>query len=969
MILNITMSIIKQRQDTTTGASLSQKADTFFHTHTNIFIMKLITCIFLLWLPFIGWAQNGSVQGKILDKQNQEALIGAVITIEGTEIGAATDYEGAYLLENVVPGTYNLKISYLGYEEKLIKDVVVRGGEITTLDIMLGVQEGLLSEVTVVSFRTTNTETAVAMELKKSNSIASGISSQQIAKSLDRDAAQVVKRIPGITIMGNFINIRGLNPRYNNVMLQSAVAPSLETDVKSFSFDMIPTGQLDRIIVIKSPSSEVTSDFAGGLVKIYTKSIPDSNYTSISYNTSFRTGTSFQQFKQQQHGKGFWAGFNGDYHNLPASFPQDVQSINSADELVAAGQSLKNDWNISEKTAIPDQRFGVAKGIRIQTKNGLIGSITALNYSNSRTTFKINRSDFNNFDVEKNAPSPIYAFEDNQYTVNTRTNILHNWSFKFKNHLIEFKNIGNFSATGQYVFREGEDYEFNYLPNNHSFDQVFKGLYSGQLSGSHKIMKDAAKVDWLVGYSNAFRNQPDYKRYRSDKDAETGATTLYVPVGSAQANFLGRFYSLMKENIVTALGNFSYKIGYAKGNSFIPTLSTGYYMEYKNRSFDARNIGFVRGNIGSFDNNLLNSGIDNLFQPQNINPTTGVNIDEQTNPSDNYQAHNLLNSFFVNTELPFKKFKIITGARLEYNIQQLKSADFTDKPIEVKNPVFKVLPSLNVSYNISEEMLVRAAYGMSINRPEFREIAPFGFYDFNYNFTYKGNPNLGSSTIHNAEVKLEWFPMAGDVINVGGFYKHFINPIEVVAVPGGGSGGAKNFSFANAETAELFGVEVEIKKGFSNASNPFLKNLGISFNGSYINSNIKLGKEAVGQSDNRPLQGQSPYIVNAGLYYSDEARNYQVNILYNVTGKRILFVGFDEYPDIYELSRHGLEVSGSYKFKFGMELNAGVSDLVNQSVLLVQDGNNDGTISRTNDQQIQSYVPGRVFNFGVKYTF
>jgi hypothetical protein len=180
----------------------SKKTDTFFHTHTNIFFMKLITVMLLLWLPFIGWSQNGGVQGKILDKQNQEALIGAVITIEGTEMGAATDFEGTYLLENVVPGNYSLKISYLGYEEKIINDVVVKANEITKLDILLGVQEGILSEVTVVSFRTTNTETAVAMELKKANSIASGISSQQISKSLDRDAAQVVKRIPGITSNG-----------------------------------------------------------------------------------------------------------------------------------------------------------------------------------------------------------------------------------------------------------------------------------------------------------------------------------------------------------------------------------------------------------------------------------------------------------------------------------------------------------------------------------------------------------------------------------------------------------------------------------------------------------------------------------------------------------------------------------------------------------------------------------------------
>ncbi|MBL0078837.1 MAG: hypothetical protein IPP53_06900 [Bacteroidetes bacterium] len=84
----------------------------------------------------------------------------------------------------------------------------------------------------------------------------------------------------------------------------------------------------------------------------------------------------------------------------------------------------------------------------------------------------------------------------------------------------------------------------------------------------------------------------------------------------------------------------------------------------------------------------------------------------------------------------------------------------------------------------------------------------------------------------------------------------------------------------------MFGVEVELKKGFVNTVNPFLKNLGVSFNGSYINSKIKLSDaDAVGQSNNRPLQGQSPYIVNTGIYYSDEARNFQLNVLYNVTGK------------------------------------------------------------------------------------
>ena len=931
--------------------------------------MKLIRIFLLLLLPLLAFGQKGSISGQILDKQTQETLIGATVMIDSSSIGTATDIDGNYVLSDLDVGVYNVRISYIGYTDKLIGNVVVKAGETTVLNVVMDMENGLLDEIVITDFAITNSETAMTLELKKSNMIANGISAQQISKTLDRDAAQVVKRIPGVTLMGNFINIRGLNPRYNNVMFQNAIAPSLETDVKSFSFDMIPSGQLDRIIVIKSPTADVTGDFAGGLVKIYTKSIPDSNFTSLGYTTTMRTGTVFQDFYQQQHGKGFWAGFDK-YHQLPSDFPQDVRDINSASELVDAGQSLNNDWVSKQKTAIPDQRFAFVKGTRIRTDNALIGNITALNYSYTSSRFNVARSDFNVFDKEKNTPSPIYDFQDMQYNVQTRTNILHNWSFKFKGkHLIELKNLANFSASGQYVHRTGQDYEFNYYPENHSFDQTFKGLYVGQVSGTHKLLKESASIDWLAGYSHTYRNQPDYKRYRSELDPQTGKTTLYVPIGSAQANFLGRFFSEMKEDNYTASVNFSYKIGYLKGNKIIPTISTGTYNEYKNRKFDARNLGFVRANIGSFDNSLLENGIDNLFQPENINTTTGIIIDEQTNPSDAYIATNLLNAWYVNSEIPINKWKIIAGVRLEYNQQKLSSADLTNRPVEVNNPIFNVLPSVNVSYNITPEVLLRAAYGMNLNRPEFREIAPFGFYDFNYNFTYKGNPELNSSTIQNADLKLEWYPKNGDVYNIGGFYKYFLNPIEVVAVPGGGSGGAKNFSFANAEFAHLYGVEAEIRKNFTEATSPFLQNMGITLNGSYIHSKVSLGEAAIGQSDKRPLQGQAPYLVNVGLFYNDKDLGYQVNVVYNITGKRILFVGFDEYPDIYEMPRHALDISGSYLFKKGVEISAGVADIVNQKVQLLQDGNGDGTLSRENDQQIQSYRPGRVFSLGVKYTF
>jgi outer membrane receptor protein involved in Fe transport len=218
-------------------------------------------------------------------------------------------------------------------------------------------------------------------------------------------------------------------------------------------------------------------------------------------------------------------------------------------------------------------------------------------------------------------------------------------------------------------------------------------------------------------------------------------------------------------------------------------------------------------------------------------------------------------------------------------------------------------------------------------------------------------------------VKLEYYPSNNEVINISGFYKRFLNPIEVVFLPGAGSNGAKNFTYSNAEKADLYGVEVEIKKSFTSVDNKFLNRWSVLFNAAYIKSVVSLGEIAVGQSNKRPLQGQSPYTVNTGVFYTDTDHRYQFNLMYNVSGKRIVFVGSQEYPDVYELPRHILDFNASYTFKKGVELSFAASDLINMPFILTQDGNQDGKLERKKDQRLQEYKLGRQFSFGVKYTF
>lgn len=376
--------------------------------HTMIAILALLPCI--------GFAQTGKISGLVIDKTTQETLIGVNVSIEGSESGATTDLDGKYEIANLAPGIYKLIFTYIGYADKNVENVEVKADETASLNVSLDLATNELAEVQVVDFKKTNTETAVLLEMKNATQITSGISSQQIQKTADRDAAQVVRRIPGVSIQSNFINIRGLNQRYNNVLLHNAMAPSMEADVKSFAFDIIPSAQLDRIIVLKSPSADVCGEFAGGMVKIFTKSFPDNNFVDISYGTTVRVGTTFKPFFNQKNGPLFYLA-NDPKNNLPSSLTKDVNTLN-LQQQVDAGKELNNDWTAQKQASIPDQRIGISFGRRISTDKMLIGMITSINYSISKQTFNIFRADYNIYDFANDKQEAKYNYTDEQYNNN-----------------------------------------------------------------------------------------------------------------------------------------------------------------------------------------------------------------------------------------------------------------------------------------------------------------------------------------------------------------------------------------------------------------------------------------------------------------------------------------------------------------------------------------------------------------------
>jgi outer membrane receptor protein involved in Fe transport len=938
--------------------------------HNPSFSKTLI--LFLLLLSTHLSAQTGILRGKVTDKATGEELAGANVYIKGTTQGVSSDLDGNFELRNIAAGTYTFICSYISYKTIEFPNIKITAGQSLVFNIQLESDAFLIEGVTVVARRSTSSDLALINAIKSSEMVVSGISAQQIRKSQDSDAAEVVKRVPGVTIVGNrFINIRGLVERYNTVLLHDVYAPSMEADVRSFSFDIIPSSLIDQIMIYKSPSAELPGDFAGGVVKIYTKGIPETEGLQLSYSSGIIEGVSFGKFNRAAQDKMFWTGYNGGKYNLPGGFPDDIRKIgNDPEQIMYTGRSLPNSWVPEEMPILWNNSGSLTYSKRFNLpKDQFIGSITSISYNNKKTRYSVERKDFNSWDSVAGS-SVIYNFDDMRNLQNIRMGVMQNlaWSIN-PNHFIEWKNLYNQLSQTEYIHRTGPHYDFGYNASNHSFYQIYRGIYTGQITGNHKF-SERHKIDWVAGYGFSYRDEPDYRRYRSDYDTITSGTTLYVPFGAAASYFLGRFYSKMRENNYTFSANYTLKPGDIAGLK--PAITFGVFAEAKDRIFQSRNLGYVRSSLLGFDQNLLDVPIDSLFHPSNINPYAGIRIDEQSNPSDSYDAGNTNLAAYASLFVPLNlRINITGGIRYEYNRQTLNSFTLTNDPVNVDMVKPILLPSLNISYSFGENMLLRAAYGKTLNRPEFRELAPFGFYDFNFNLVKKGSDTIRNATIHNAEIRWEYYPSPSEVINFGFFYKRFKNPIETSFVPGGGSGGIKTFTYANAAAATSLGVEAEVRKSLKGVTTSgFIDRLNLMFNAALIQSEVELGNAGLGQKvKSRSMYGQSPYIVNAGIYFHDPATNWYVNLLYNVIGKRIYIVGFDDYPDIYEMPRNLLDLTITKNFGKHVELKMGISNIFNQGSLLLQDGNQDGKFDRQADQQIQKYLDPRSYSIGLSYNF
>ena len=442
----------------------------------------------------------------------------------------------------------------------------------------------------------------------------------------------------------------------------------------------------------------------------------------------------------------------------------------------------------------------------------------------------------------------------------------------------------------------------------------------------------------------------------------------------SSSNDISREYTYLYEHIASLA--FDYAQTFHAG-WFHPQLRVGIYGEYRTRDYAARTF-YYNWNQAA---NTLPADFRRLDIPTQLMVEDNYSADrlyllEQVKWRNNYSGNNTLLAAYAALNMPFGPVNVYLGVRYEYNDMCLvrNTRDREYSPRATRYRTSDAFPSANITWRISDLHQLRASYGMSVNRPEFREVSPSVYYDFDLASNVQGNIDLTACHVQNADLRYEFYPKGnrGEIISLAAFYKHFRSPIEWTYTVTGGTD--LTYSYQNADRAYSYGLELDLRKDLAFMG---MRGFQFTFNGALIRSRVLFpegSREAA-----RPMQGQSPYLINTGLFYAHERTGWSCSVLYNRIGKRLIGVGRSvgltgsddaiTIPDSYEMPHDALDLNLAKTFGTHWTLRFSARDVIGEKIVYQQLAT--ATLSDGTTQQIKqitrSYRPGRSFSLSITY--
>ncbi len=955
-------------------------------------MLKYLFYLFVLcWIAYPAKSQNinGKISGKVVSEKTAGALSNATVKLEELNISVKSDLDGLFNFNNIPAGTYTITATFVSFEAKKIEQIEVKAGEVTFVTITLALtNKNTLENVVVSATRTARQESMAGLLVTQKNAavVSDGIPAEVIRRTPDRNTSDVLKRVSGVAVQDNkFAVVRGLNDRYNASFINGAPLPSSENDRKAFAFDIFPANMLDNLVISKTASPDQSGEFAGGIININTNSIPAKNFTTISIGGGFNTITTFKDGLTYQGSKTDWLGLDNGLRSIPSGIPQTSAFPTSpAQRGDLAKLYSNNTWGINTRNVAPNMSFQLSSGFNIKNKKGadFMGLLLAASYNRSYVYYG---GELNSFEYNRDNPAepPIKRseFGNDNHSVQTLVGLIGNMSFKLNNNnKLHFKNIFSINSEDRTFDRQGRPDQAgdpNFLVKATALWFTSNVINSHQLFGEHNLPDSKFKINWLLGYSGVKREIPDLRQMNYGLPDGASEYTAIVPFATVSVGNSGsRFYSTTDEYIYNAKFDISRVVG--ESTNFETNIKAGGFYQYRDREFDARVLGFGIYNVPGrgFDYSLLSLPQDRIFDPSNMGRLPsgqgGFLLLDGTGPTFAYTANSTLSGGYLMGDSRIgSKFRLIYGVRYEQFNQQLNSFVDFDNEIRVNTDKGDLLPSVNAVYSINKKQNLRFAYSRTLNRPEFRELAPFAFYDFSNNIVIAGNPGLVRATIDNFDLRYEVYPGRGQLFSGSLFYKNFTNPIELTSDPNNFNSSA----YQNALDGLNYGIELEFRTLLSTLlgkgeSSSILDKLTWSANAAFIFSEVNEAPFAgvVKGVEERPLQGQSPYVFNTSLAYTDVDHGWSATLAANRVGQRIFIVGSVNEPDTWEQGRTVVDFQAAKSFmKNKLELKLNVKDILRQNLTFFLDENLNDKYDKNTDKIFQTRTFGSVISLNISY--
>lgn len=856
------------------------------------------------------------IVGRVVDAATGEGMIEAQVVVIGGQKRAVTDLDGNFALA-LPPGKYALRSFYELYEPQRVDGIAVSAGKVTKVEIRLAQQgDAAPQEEFVVTARADRATDATQLQIRReSANVRDAISAQEIGRSGSTNAADAIRRVVSATIdPSNRLIVRGLGSRYTRVLLHGFRIPSTDPDDPGVELDLFPAGVLSNLAVLKTFTPDLPGDFAGGVMQVETRDFPKDFLLQVNLSLGANTQSTFRNVLGYEGGKLDWLGFDDGTRALPGAVPDErVTSMRvpgmeprlTPDDITRIGRSFDNTWNVDRTRALPNMGLGLIVGDTVKVGGRDLGYLAAFGYQyrTERRLSRITEAPLATLPDGSLGLDPAQAtrFTDER---GRRTGIwgaLGTLSYELSERSdLTLTSLLSQSGNAEVNFAEGQASDRQYIAQRR-LRFVERQLWFLQLRGEHRELPRLhdLTIDWNASVARAGRDEPDTRSLRYD------APSLDVPYQWAVSNRSPqRFFSTLTDWTVGSQLDLTLPI--------VKQLKLKAGEQTRNSFAEFRSRRFVYQPLSGLDLTGLQQAPEQLFAPEAFGNT--VTLAESTTATDGYDAKSGLYAGYGMVEIaPVSRLRLIGGARVESYRQRLHAESPTGPMQEVprvRDDTLDVLPSGSAVLELSKDMFVRASYGKTVARPLFRELAPFLYEDEIRRIVVSGNPDLKSSQIHNADLRWELFPSASEVLAVTGFYKKFNDPIEPYNI-------GQQRSFQNADGAKNLGAELEGRLDLGRADKA-LKWFTLGFNFTYVWSRIEIAERANMTTNNtnkeRPLSGQSPYVANLSLGFSEPERGSSLFLYYNVYGKRIDQVGSNGLPDQYEQAFHSLDLIANYSF-------------------------------------------------------